>query len=495
MVLDGWDMLRGNWNLSGWALGADSFWPTEVPWYAAVIAVRGLTPAVMHEVPAVLYAALLAAACWVATLAVNSRARFVAIAVPVALFGFPSSQTNYPDNLQGFAFGSAGDHLGTILYVLISIALFAGWRARILTQFEARRAGTEPSVNLSGSRWWLPGWPQGVGAVLALAFAITGDPLAILIGIVPVSLEALIAWVRRGDVVRLLGLGYCGLAVAVTYGLQSMRGFTTSELGTRFVAWNQLGANLSLTVHGVLNLFGADFFGRDVRSAGTALVLVHLLGLGCVVWALARTLRRWAGGTADDWISTVLMLACLASVVEFAGSAFPAGLNTTRYLLPALVFGAALAGRTAAALVEGWDRFRIRTAALAIAGYSAAAVLSFLLIFSSPIAEPWPDGIPRLVEWLSANGLHNGWGVYRVSSIVTVESKGRITVRPVDGSLNEAGPSTYLWYSETPPEFVMWGTTAEVGSIDLRAVTDTFGPPKAVATVGQFQVATLTRRR
>lgn len=372
--------------------------------------------------------------------------------------------------------------------------MFAAWRARILTSVGARHAPAAQCSN-PGPRKWLPGWPAGAAAVFALAFAITGDPLAILIGIVPIFVEALASWVRRGEAIRLVGAAYCVLVFAVVYLMQSIRGFTTSGLGTRFVSWDQLGSNISLTAHGILNLFGADFFGQDVLSGGTILILLHLLGLGFAGWALARAVRAWVQGAGDDWISTVLMLGCLVSLIEFAVSALPAGLNSTRYLIPALVFGAALAGRVVGTPAAEWGESRFRTTVLAIAGYSAAALISFLLVLSRPIPGPWPDGIPQLVEWLSVRGLHNGWGVYRASSIATVESGGRITVRPVDGQLNQAGPSTYLWYSETPPEFIVWAASAEVGAIDPHAIADTFGPPTAVATVGQFRVATLNGRR
>jgi len=480
-VLAGLDMLRGNWNLEGWSLATHSLWSTEIPVYALALFVRGFTPALMHEVPAVLYAALVGATCWTAAQGMKPRGRIVAASVPFVLVGLPSAQTNFPNNLQGFALGVGGSHVGTSLFVIVAIALFAGWRAPIIMHSQIGRG------------WW-QGWPRGAGAVVALAFAIAGDPSALVIGLLPVLTEAVTSWIRKGAAVGLVGLGYCTMVGAVASVMLNVRGFVTLGLGADFVSWDQLGANLSLTIHGMLNLFGADFFGQNMFGVGTAILLLHLLGLVLVVWAGVRALRRWVKGTDDDWISTVLALACLFNILAYTGSTLPTSFNTTRYLSATVFFGATLAGRTAGVLVGEWDGHKIRTAVLAIAGYAAIALVSFLLVFSRPIAGAWPEGIPQLVEWLSAKQLHHGWGVYRASSIVTVESRGYVTIRPVESDLNQCCLSRSRWYSETAPEFIVWGVREDIGSINLQAITDAFGPPKAIFTVGAFRVAVLRHR-
>ena len=54
-ALEAWDLLHGNWLLRGWTLTDVSFYTTELPEYAVAELVHGLTPGVLHVVPAITY--------------------------------------------------------------------------------------------------------------------------------------------------------------------------------------------------------------------------------------------------------------------------------------------------------------------------------------------------------------------------------------------------------------------------------------------------------
>src|SRR5215471_4198325 len=65
-VLQGRSMATGNVVLSGWTLSGASFYLTDLPFYTAFAAIRGLSPDVAHDAGAVIYTLLVVAACFLA---------------------------------------------------------------------------------------------------------------------------------------------------------------------------------------------------------------------------------------------------------------------------------------------------------------------------------------------------------------------------------------------------------------------------------------------
>ena len=61
-VLQGWDMLHGNWLLRGWTLGDVTYYTTEIPEYALVELFRGLRADDVHIAGAATYTLLVLAA-------------------------------------------------------------------------------------------------------------------------------------------------------------------------------------------------------------------------------------------------------------------------------------------------------------------------------------------------------------------------------------------------------------------------------------------------
>src|SRR5207248_11512040 len=61
-VLQGRSMAQGNVLLHGWTLSGASFYATDLPFYALLTALRGVSPAMAHEAGALIYALLVLAA-------------------------------------------------------------------------------------------------------------------------------------------------------------------------------------------------------------------------------------------------------------------------------------------------------------------------------------------------------------------------------------------------------------------------------------------------
>ena len=59
IALQGWDILHGNLLLHGWAMSDVSFYPTELPQYAMLEWLRGLSPDVVHVGGAMTYTTVL----------------------------------------------------------------------------------------------------------------------------------------------------------------------------------------------------------------------------------------------------------------------------------------------------------------------------------------------------------------------------------------------------------------------------------------------------
>jgi len=64
------------------------------------------------------------------------------------------------------------------------------------------------------------------------------------------------------------------------------------------VPLDQLSQNLYLTCEAILNLFGANFFGR-VLNMGTAVILVHAAVMMLVIWGCLQSLRAFLEGRRE----------------------------------------------------------------------------------------------------------------------------------------------------------------------------------------------------
>jgi hypothetical protein len=90
-VLQAWDMLHGNVLRHGWWLSDVSFYTTELPQYALVELVAGLTATVVHVAAAMTYTLVLLLAVLLAKGSATGRAAVVPVLVAAELMVAPSS--------------------------------------------------------------------------------------------------------------------------------------------------------------------------------------------------------------------------------------------------------------------------------------------------------------------------------------------------------------------------------------------------------------------
>ncbi|MGH9011009.1 MAG: hypothetical protein ACRDYF_14340, partial [Acidimicrobiia bacterium] len=152
-----------------------------------------------------------------------------------------------------------------------------------------------------------------------------------------------------------------------------------------------------------------------------------------------------------------------------------------------------LAGRQLAWVVP---RLAFRGRAAVGAGVLTLAV-AYLATPVAALDDPEATNPGRtLAPWLAANGLGAGYGPYWLASIVTVESRGSIPIRPVvavDGKLRG-----YLYYStrrwftgHSRPEgrwFVIYDPDDPAWGVDEQTARATFGPPSTTVEYGTYRI-------
>jgi hypothetical protein len=412
--------------------------------------VRGLSADVMHIGGAMTYTLLVLLAAFLA----RGRARGRAGVVRALLAGGIMLAPQLGNGTQTLLLSP--DHFGTAVPVLLVLLL----------------------VDLAGRRWYVP-----VLAGLVLAWAMVADELVIVIGVLPLALvcgvrvfQGAVAG-REGLRAQWYELSMAAAAIAaIPAGLagvaliRALGGWQMSALQTNLVTAGALARNLRLTGQGLLELFGADFFGG---GSGRAIVfaVAHLIGVALVAWGFVAAVRRFF--RRDSVIEPVLVTAIAANVAAFVATVPATDILGTREFAPVLPFAAVLAGRllgervlaARAGLVPG----------VVLAGY--AAMLCYGA--AQPAAAPqYAD----LTAWLRGHHLTSGLSGYSQANIVTAQSGGAISLRPVAAQEGYIAPRQWegkrSWYDpgSRRADFVVLSTFGAY-EVNAREAVATFGRP------------------
>ena len=462
-MLEAWAMGHGNPLLHGWTLPSDSFVTSKLPLLALLETFQGLSPAVASEAAGILGTAVVLAAVWLAGGRQRGRTRAMAMLATGALLASqtlitPGGASSLP---AGQLLPAEADHAATLLLLLLAFLALQG-----------------------GSRAWL------VAVWVALTVAGVGDPLGAVVGGGSVTIVAVIDLaVRRRDGARrnvaLLLVGVSSvLAVPLAWWvIQRVGGFTAAPLlGDGYglpAAVSSLGQNLSVGGRALLTVFGADLVDQPAGIAwGSA--LLHLCGLVLVVAVLLPLLRPRCWLRLDP-VSRVLIVGMLLDVAAYLIGQQATNLTSARYLIPFLGFGAVLAGREGVPRLLAWrPRLSLGLAAL---GLAYAAVFTAGAVTAGAASPP----LTAVTAWLTEHGQTEGLSTYWDANVVTVSSRGAITVRAIETAPGEMTP--YLWHSEgswydpagSRATFVL---LARGDAADRDAVLEVLGAPTETATVG-----------
>jgi hypothetical protein len=484
VALVGQSMAKGNVLLHGWGLSLDSFWTIDTPFYAAAYLFDGLRPSLLYAVPAFIAAIVILVGVLMAGQEARGSARIAGSFTVVALLAFPS-----PALATFFLQGPL--HVGTALFALVA--------------FWALRRGRF-------------GWGFGV-AVTALTAGMLGDLQMVAYGTGPILLGGICAMLRR----RTWRAGVVALSAAATATvLAELVRRIADSVGTFSIGpanpianFHQMATNV-----GLLFSYGSELLGIKSTLFGTGgvprwLLAVHLLGAAvitmCVAAAMARLARGVvlggpraettmdatesgdAGGSQpSSWrLDDMLVIACIASMSTFVVLTTATSQAFTRYLTGSVIFGAVLAGRQVARWWSGTAIARFRRGAVVAAFVVTLALIAGDGYMLSAPEPSQPDA--SLATWLSAHHLTHGVGDYWSASITTVQSRGVITVRPVQATAGNVivrypRESETSWYAEQRFQFLVFNASSIWISVDSSSAVATWGTPAQTYTVGSYRV-------
>ena len=491
------DMLHGNVLLHGWYLSDVSFYSTELPQYALLERLIGLHSDTAHVAAAMTYTLVVLMAALLARGATRQGA-WPRTLLTVAIMFAPQLGVGV------FILLLSVGHIGT------AVPLMLTW---LVIDFGAR----DEAARL---RRWVP-----VLVGVLLTWVLVADPLVLVIGIVPlvavcaVRIIGAVVAARRSDRGSPGRIGaslrarryevYLAAAAILAYGaaslinrlLRASGGFILHPVGYKLAPLHTWLGHARVTGQGLLALFGARPQGPAVE---TAFAIVHLAGVALVAWAICRVARHFFSW--PDLVSQILLVAMVVNVVVYIPStlADATDLNAREFAI-VLPFGAVLAGRTLAVRLLG-DRAAQsrqqraaqpgqRRAAPWRAGVAAALLAGYAASLGYAAAQPSaPPANLQLATFLAEHHLTEGVGGYWLSSIVTVESDGSVTVRALlPGNLQpdlwESKPS---WYDPASyrPTFLV--TDSQPGFFHYwkpnPAALAAYGPPARTYHVGTYTV-------
>lgn len=477
-VLQGQAMARGQWTLPGWSLPLDPWWSLGVPFDALGVAIIGVSPVLLHVVPALFATGLVLVGVVLIRQVAHGLAAWVGTGVLLGALALPTPALAY-----WFLTGEL--HVETALWCLIA--------------FVALRKG----------RFGI-GWLVGV---VFLTAGLLGDLQTAAFGSLPLAAAAVVIWPlrlrswRAGAAPGTAVVASSVLAYGVHRWLRHEGGFQVHG-GNPISSPHQAVANVVHAGRMGVTMLGAwtpHAPGQQLTASGIVhWVLPILFALAAVVTVvgMARSVvtgsaasaggHRHSSQTAEQpWrIDDLLVMAAVCSFAVFCGIAVTNNPAYARYLTAAIIFGAVLTGRVVARWAQGKTFPATRVAAV--------LTVAMLVVFAVPVwrqlrqPKPVPSG---LGSFLASHGLHIGVGAYWTASITTVLSKGQVVVRPVEaGAGNRLTPfpdqDSESWFRGQAFQFVVYTTPtgpSEYG-VDLASAEATWGRPARILDYPGYQV-------
>jgi hypothetical protein len=458
-ALQAWDMFHGNPLLRGWTTSDVSFYTTELPEYAVIEMLRGLNGGVVHIAGALNYTLLVLLAGLLAKGRAAGREGMFRFLIAAGIMLAPQL---HPGT---YLFLAGPDHLGTQIPLVLVLLLLD--RAR--------------------PKWWVP-----VLVGLLLTWVMIADALALYELAIPLIIVCAIRIYRERRIHRERG------TLAGNWMSLSLIGAAVFSIGTAKVvitAIRQAGGmheplvivgldSIALLTVGVwkklenlLAVFGADFLSHH-RSLPAIFALIHLVGLAAAIWAVIRTLRRFA---AADMINQILAIAFVFITASYIFGTKPDA-NEIVGLLP---LGAVLAARVLAPRLTAARRFLPAAAALL-----ACAVLMLAYDAVQPASR---SNNQKVAEWLVAHHLRYGLAGYWQASSIATFSGNQAKVRPVrlygDQLVATYEESEADWYDSGRhfANFVVLTTNrgCDNDCLSLGLLDAAYGKPAAYHNVGE----------
>jgi hypothetical protein len=453
-VLQAWAMLHGNLLLHGWNLSDVSFYTTELPEYMLVEAVRGLSPSVVHIASALNYTLAVLLAALLAKGRATGREGLVRALIAGGIMLAPQL------GIGNFILLLSPDHFGTAVPVLLILLVLD--RAR--------------------HRWYVP-----VVVGVLLTWVLVADQVTVFLCVVPIvvtcAVRAYQGLVRRSESPAAqwyeLSLGAAalvsvGVASVIVKVIHEHGGYTVQPLTLYFSGIATIPAHTWQALQGLLEIFGANFFGQLV-GVHTLFDIGHLVGFALFVWALCLGVRGFLG--SQDLLAQLLTVSIIGTLAAYVLD-YASGTGNTHEVAALLPLGSVLAGRVLA-------RHVIADKLVPLLAFTLAC---YALILASSVLQPTVTAENTdLAIWLGQHHLSSGLGGYWQANSETLDSGNRIPIRSVSmwhGQVRSSIPweSQVSWYNPHLHDANFLVTVshpwAERIRVTEQAAIQTFGPPE-----------------
>ncbi|HTR95826.1 MAG TPA: hypothetical protein VMI73_29185 [Trebonia sp.] len=506
-VLQGQAIAAGNPLLRGWWSSDVSFYSTELPEYALVTAIRGLSPDVVHICGALTYTLIVL----LTALTARGRSRGAA--------GYYRAGIAAGMTLALSVTGSIGlylenpDHAGTVVPVLLLLLLLD----------RAERRAEDGADDRAGGGWLIP-----VAACAVLVIADVGDKLTLAAAILPLMIVCAVrltagrltagrvlsgepdrAQLRLDRRLLLAAIVSIGLAELANLAIRALGGLVLRPVNG--VAFAPLGvpAHARLLWQAIVILFGANQPGvthqPQLISAHLPVALMagfHVIGLLLAAAGLAVGLASLRSRHADR--ATLVLVVSVLAIVAFG--VFTTLVQSRSYfheVAPLLPLSAALAGRVLVPLAARRLPAPLRRYTW-LPGVALGAWLA-LTVAELGYTASWPALTPpqqSVAAWLVIHHERAGLAGYFQATSTTVTSGGQVLVAGITLPAGAAAgqpasdrPAAYRWESSADwyqparhdATFVIavaGPAGARAGGLPVPAVRASFGRPVAEYRIG-----------
>lgn len=471
--------------LSGWHFPVDNYYFTDTLPYALFELFAGSRPFLPALVPALTYALFVLAA--LVSCARRTRPpteSFVAMSVVALILAAPVWIGAWNPLLL------SDMHMATVLGAFAVIALGAGLATN----------GRRNMFTL-------------IALLLVTTLLVASDPFALVFAFGPALVVLVVgAWIEHASrsmrlaAIVLAGGIACGLALP--YLIAFVGGFTSeNDVATGFIGAPLFGRNFAAVCSGMLRLFGIQYFGA-VGFRALLLLVLRCVALVCVLAAIVRALSRlFRPGV--PLLDRMLVVGILTGLIACALSAqFAKGITAQnvwtggppmRFLVPAYLFGAILAGRQIPGMLAALHAERLRLVGVTLLGVLSVVTLVAGDSLSGIASVPrWIDNNPPAVaaRWLRVRGLMQGVGEYWSANLVTAMSGNAVQVRSIVPQGEKL--ASYIWVEDArfytrAPQFVIWRDNNKTG-VNFDQVRRTYLTCGATFVAG-FRIALIRNRQ
>ena len=479
-ILAGRALTSGNVFLRHWHLPLDSYWTEELVLFGIATRIAGLSLTPAWAVPAAVTVAL---GFLVAKLArAGDVARGVASVATVATIVFVLVPIGLP-SLVAATFGLQGPtHLTTLALCLVVFVLLTPGRS-------------------NGAR---------VAGVAVLGVALVGDPIALVLGAVPVVLGGLVQGIRRRQL-RVAATTIAEVGGAVIFA-GVLRLVTIAAGGYRIAplqpsaARGRWLANLHMVPHFVDLLFGSALSTPRVWAGPTVVLVTRTVAEAVFVvavaiafaLAIARLVRRHdTTSPGDGWVDDVVLAALLCDIGFFVVAAVPpVDINSIRYLLPLLPLAGIVTARTLPRMVRHAGSFGTAISVLA----ASAVLVGGAVGYRHQVAPRRPMALQSdVARWLQQHRMSEGISGYWDAAPITLLTKGRVRLRAAEFDGRRLVGFTYLADDRAVPRdrgplnFVLASGPDRTGNVTTATAIATFGAPASRVDIGQFTILVWNR--